>query len=42
MSLIEDEKFGQVFITDTHYDRTYSAIKKTKSTSKIFELPFNE
>lgn len=42
MSLIEDEKFGQVFITDTHYDRTSSAIKKTKSTFKIFELPFNE
>jgi len=42
MNLIEDKKFGQVFITDTHYDRTSSAIKKTKSTSKIFKLPFNE
>ena len=42
MSLIEKQKFGQVFITDTHFERTSSAIKKTKSTSKIFKLPFNE
>ena len=35
MSLIEDEKFGQVFITDTHYDRTSSAIKKQNQHLKF-------
>ena len=39
IQLIEKNNFGQIFISDTHYERTVSAIKTTNLTYKIFNLP---
>ncbi|MDH5415384.1 MAG: DNA replication and repair protein RecF, partial [Flavobacteriaceae bacterium] len=36
--LVNHENFGQLFITDTHKDRTEKAIKKTNQPYKIFHL----
>ena len=39
MQLIEKNNFGQIFISDTHYERTLSAIKTTDLSYEVFNLP---
>ena len=38
IALVNEDAFGQVFITDTHAQRTEEVIKKTNQTYKIFQL----
>jgi len=38
ISLVNDENFGQLFISDTHVERTENLIKKTGQSYKMFEL----
>lgn len=38
INLVNQDDFGQIFITDTHKDRTEEVIKTTKQSYKIFEL----
>ena len=38
IGLVNDSNFGQIFISDTHVDRTEQLIKKTKQSYKMFEL----
>ena len=38
IDLVNEDGFGQIFITDTHVERTENIIKKTKQSYKIFEL----
>ena len=38
ISLVNDENFGQLFISDTHADRTENVIKTIHQTYKIFKL----
>lgn len=38
VSLVNDENFGQLFISDTHADRTEEVVKKIHQTYKMFEL----
>ena len=38
ISLVNDDSFGQVFISDTHATRTEEIIKKTNQSYKMFEL----
>jgi len=38
ISLVDDENFGQIFISDTHPERTESAIKQVHQTYQIFNL----
>lgn len=38
ISLINQENFGQMFITDTHRERTESVVKRINEKSKIFEI----
>lgn len=38
IKMINDEVFGQIFITDTHQTRTQDIIKQTNQTYKFFEL----
>jgi DNA replication and repair protein RecF len=38
ISLVNDANFGQIFISDTHVERTEQLIKKTKQSYKMFEL----
>jgi DNA replication and repair protein RecF len=38
IELVNDDNFGQLFITDTHSDRTEKVIKKTKQPYKMFVL----
>ena len=38
IALVDDENFGQLFISDTHGDRTEMAVKKVHQTYKMFEL----
>lgn len=38
ISLVNNEEFGQLFISDTHKDRTEEVVKKTEQSFKIFEL----
>ena len=38
ISLVDRKSFGQIFITDTHEDRTLKALKKIKSSFKIHKL----
>tara|TARA_B110000116_G_scaffold264432_1_gene272248 strand:- start:1919 stop:3001 length:1083 start_codon:yes stop_codon:yes gene_type:complete len=38
MQLVEKNHFGQIFISDTHYDRSIAAIKTTQLSYKIFNL----
>lgn len=38
VKLVHDESFGQIFITDTHPDRTGSLVKKISEDSKVFEV----
>ncbi len=38
IDLVNDDDFGQIFITDTHAERTENVIKQTKQPYKMFEL----
>ena len=38
VDLVNDDNFGQIFITDTHAERTENVIKKTDQSYKMFEL----
>ncbi len=38
IELMNREKFGQIFITDTHRQRTESVVKRINEESKIFEI----
>lgn len=38
IELVNREKFGQIFITDTHRERTESVVKRINEESKIFEI----
>jgi len=38
MALVATEELGQIFISDTHADRTEKVVKESKQTYKIFEL----
>lgn len=38
ISLINREKFGQMFITDTHKERTESVVRRINEESRIFEI----
>ena len=38
VNLVNNEEFGQLFISDTHKDRTEEVVKKTKQPYKIFQL----
>lgn len=38
ISLVDDDHFGQIFISDTHADRTETIIKQIHQSYKIFKL----
>ena len=38
IKLVDDENFGQIFISDTHADRTEAAVKQVHQSYKIFKL----
>lgn len=38
IKLVDDENFGQLFISDTHADRTKNAIKSVHQSYQIFQL----
>ena len=38
IKLVHDENFGQLFISDTHADRTENVIKKVGQSYKMFQL----
>ena len=38
ITLVDDENFGQIFISDTHPERTEKAIKQVHQTYQIFNL----
>ena len=38
IELVNTEQFGQIFITDTHKERTEAVVKKINNESKIFEI----
>lgn len=38
IKLVNEERFGQIFITDTHPERSESIIKKINAESKVFKL----
>jgi len=38
INMVHKEHFGQIFISDTHYDRTEEVVKNTHQTYKIFNL----
>lgn len=38
ISLVNKENFGQMFISDTHRERTESVVKRINEESKIFEI----
>lgn len=38
ITLVDDENFGQLFISDTHAERTENAVKKIHQSYKIFKL----
>ncbi|WP_372744542.1 DNA replication/repair protein RecF [Lutibacter sp.] len=38
ISLVNNDEFGQLFISDTHKERTEEVVKKTKQSYKIFQL----
>lgn len=38
INLVNNDEFGQLFISDTHKERTEEVVKKTEQTFKIFEL----
>ena len=38
IKLVEDDNFGQLFISDTHAERTEQVIKQVHQSYKIFKL----
>ncbi|MFT5077966.1 MAG: DNA replication and repair protein RecF [Planctomycetota bacterium] len=38
IKLVDDENFGQLFISDTHADRTEAVVKKVSQSYKFFKL----
>ncbi|NRR90550.1 DNA replication and repair protein RecF [Winogradskyella undariae] len=38
INLVDDEHFGQIFISDTHAERTENVIKQTHQSYKMFKL----
>lgn len=38
ISMVNDHQFGQIFITDTHAERTGSIVKRIVEESKVFEI----
>ena len=38
ISLVDNDNFGQIFISDTHSERTENAIKNVHQTYKMFHL----
>ena len=38
ITLVDNENFGQLFITDTHAERTENVIKKVHQSYKMFKL----
>ena len=38
VSLVNNDEFGQIFITDTHSDRTETIVKETGTEYQIFKL----
>ena len=38
IKLVNEERFGQIFITDTHPERTEQIIKQINAESKVFRL----
>ena len=38
IELVNEQNFGQIFITDTHTERTESVVKRINEESKIFEI----
>ena len=38
IQLVDDENFGQLFISDTHADRTEAVVKKVSQSYKMFSL----
>ena len=38
IKLVNSDEFGQLFISDTHKERTEEVVKKTEQTYKIFQL----
>ncbi|MCB0432271.1 MAG: DNA replication and repair protein RecF, partial [Mangrovimonas sp.] len=38
IKLVEDDNFGQLFISDTHADRTEQVVKQVHQSYKIFKL----
>ncbi|GLB52306.1 DNA replication and repair protein RecF [Neptunitalea chrysea] len=38
VQLVNDDTFGQIFISDTHSERTEEVVKKTNQSYKIFKL----
>lgn len=38
ISMVHKERFGQIFITDTHFERTEEVVKNIHQTYKIFNL----
>lgn len=38
VKLVHDEDFGQIFITDTHPERTVDLVKQIDANAKIFEI----
>jgi DNA replication and repair protein RecF len=38
IDLVNNDEFGQIFITDTHYDRTENILKQSEKSYQIFNL----
>jgi len=38
IKLVNNDEFGQLFISDTHKQRTEDVVKKTNQPYKIFQL----
>ena len=38
INLVDEENFGQIFLSDTHADRTEEVVKKIHQSYKIFKL----
>ena len=38
IQLVDDENFGQLFLSDTHSDRTEAAVKRVHQTYKVIDL----
>ena len=38
ISLVNNDQFGQLFITDTHAERTEEVVKRINKSYKMFEL----